>query len=155
MNYYDIVKEQIGSGANIDDVIVRISDLLEEMGGMKCKKVREFIFDEYERVNGTFINERLAHHLVNSMRHSDERGNVYTGELISPAKSLELLSGETPEYIERHRWDAYVAANGFMYDLIRSGLNEEQKLRAAKEFWFHDDDFPFDNKVYWYYKWLV
>ena len=155
MNYFEIAKQQIANGESVDSVLERASSLIDELGGMDNREIREFLFDMYESMNGKYINESLARRLVSHMEHVDAHGSIHTGELISPEKSLELISDKPHEYVEMHRWDAYVAANGFMYDLIRSGLNEEQKMRAAKEFWFNDDDFPEENKVYWYYKWLA
>lgn len=86
------------------------------------------------------------------MKIKTESGKVISGEIIPVENSQSLISNMDEATKPLYKWDAYVAANAFAHDLSETGISQEQIMRAAKKFWFHDEDMSGDNKVYWYFK---
>lgn len=89
--------------------------------------------------------------LVSEMHHTDLRSEVVQGAIVGPEEAMMLLDGMDEESKKQLRWDAYAAANAFMHDLGNTGMDKKMILEAARLFWFHDEDFPEKNKVYWYF----
>ena len=103
-------------------------------------KERNYFKDEYINHNGPHFNENLARLIVTDMWHEDAKGFHVEGEVVTPMDSRSLLDGFEPNKIEKMQWDAYVAANAFMHDLSSTGLPKDAVMKAAKAFWFHDED---------------
>lgn len=108
------------------------------------------IKSEYESLNGKRMNEMFARMAVSKMHHT-ENGKKVSGEVVTVSDAMSILEGMTAEEKEAHKWDAYAGANGYMHDLASTGMSKDAIMKAAKHFWFHDEDFPEDDKVYWYY----
>ena len=152
MKYIDVIKSSPNKGkVSMWSSVERISDFLSEMEKSCPDKVRWFIREEYEALNGRHLNEWLARNIVSGMHHKDRSGNVVTGEAVTFDRSQALLEGMSDECREKCRWDAYVGANAFAHDLAATGWNADEIMKAASEFWFHDDDMESDGKVYWYF----
>ena len=42
-----------------------------------------------------------------------------------------------------------------MHDLSNTGLSDAQIMNVARHFFFHDEDFSDENKVFWYFEWII
>jgi flagellar biosynthesis regulator FlaF len=154
MTYSDIVKQSFAKGEDrMWKGIDRVSDFLEKQREKDPDEVRKFLKSEYIAMNGKHLNQHVAMRLVADMHHSEDV-NTVKGELVRPeAAEKELLKGENKG--DEWYWDAYVAANAMMHDLANTGLSDAQIMNAARHFFFHDEDFSDENKVFWYFEWLL
>lgn len=154
MNYCDIVKQSPSGGEKgMWSGVKRVSDFLEKQREKDPDEVRKFLKSEYIAMNGKHLNQHVAMQLVADMHHS-EGVNTIKGELVRPETAeTELLKGENKG--DEWYWDAYVAANAMMHDLANTGLSEAQIMHVAKHFFFHDEDFSDENKVFWYFEWML
>ena len=153
MNYCDIVKNSPSGGEKgMWSGVKRVSDFLEKQREKDPDGVRKFIKSEYIAMNGKYLNQHVAMQLVADMHHTVEL-DIVKGELVRPEAAQELIKGEGKG--EEWYWDAYVAANAMMHDLANTGLSETQIMNTAKHFFFHDEDFSDENKVFWYFEWML
>ena len=154
MNYCDIVKQSFAKGEDrMWKGIERVSDFLEKMREEHPHEVKHFLKEEYIAMNGKHLNQHVAMQLVSGMYHS-EGVNTVKGELVRPeAAETELLKGENKG--DEWYWDAYVAANAMMHDLSNTGLSDAQIMNTTKHFFFNDEDFSDENKVFWYFEWRL
>ena len=153
MTYSDIVKQSFAKGeARMWKGIDRVSDFFEKQREKDPDGVRKFLKSEYIAMNGKHLNQHEAMRLVADMHHS-EGVNTVKGELVRPEAAQELINGEDKG--EEWYWDAYVAANAMMHDLANTGLNNAQIMNVARHFFFHDEDFSDENKVFWYFEWQL
>lgn len=151
MDYKEIVKSSLHDDENeMWKSVDRINGFLEHLKERHTEEVARFLKEEYEALNGKHLNEAAAKSLVSEMYHRTDNGEVIKGEMVYLDEAVQLLAGMEGEDAKKCQWDAYVGANGFAHDLANSGLSKSDILKAAKLFWFHDDDFAGD-KVYWYY----
>lgn len=140
MDYLSLVKNSNGTKETMWKSVEHISGLLKEMKEAHPELVRKFMEEEYELMNGRHICERLAREMVSEMFHTDSMSKRVSGEAITPEEAMLLISDKTPEQQEKCKWDAYVGANAFMHDLAKTGYSKNDILKAAKMFWFHDED---------------
>ena len=153
MNYCDIVKQSPNGGEKGRwSGVKRVSDFLEKQREKDPDEVRKFLKKEYIAMNGKHLNQHVAMQLVADMHHS-EGVNTVKGELVSPEAAQELIKGEGKG--DEWYWDAYVAANAMMHDLANTGLSDAQIMNVARHFFFHDEDFSDENKVFCYFEWLL
>ncbi len=150
MNYTELIRSSYGSEEQMWDAVARVDGFLEQARKAHPGMVRDFMEQQYEAMNGKHINEWLAKKLVSEMWHTGPSGEKVMGEAVTPDEAMQLVSAYvTPE---QYKWDAYVAANAFAHDLGTTGIPKPEIMTAAKMFWFHDEDMPGGNKVYWYFK---
>lgn len=154
MTYCDIVKHSSNGGEKgMWSGVKRVSDFLEKMREEHPHEVKHFLKEEYIAMNGKHLNQHVAMRLVADMHHS-EGVNTVKGELVRPETAeTELLKGENKG--DEWYWDAYVAANAMMHDLANTGLSDAQIMNVTRHFYFHDEDFSDENKVFWYFEWML
>jgi uncharacterized protein YuzB (UPF0349 family) len=153
MNYCDIVKYSPSGGEKgMWSSVKRVSDFLEKQREKDPEEVKKFLKSEYIAMNGKHINHHVAMQLVENMYHSVEL-DIVKGELVRPETAQELIKGEDKG--EEWYWDAYVAANAMMHDLANTGLSDAQIMNTTKHFFFNDEDFSDENKVFWYFEWML
>ena len=153
MDYLSLVKNSNGTKETMWKSVEHINDLLRGMKEAHPDIVRKFMEEEYELMNGRHICERLAKEMVSKMFHTDNAGRTVTGEAATPDEAMYLVSDKNVETQLKCKWDAYVGANAFMHDLGKTGYPKNDILKAAKMFWFHDEDMGEKcDKVYWYFK---
>lgn len=159
MDYKDIVKSSFHNDeSEMWNSVDRINVFLDRLKEEHPEKVKRFLKQEYEALNGHHLNEDAARTVVSGMSHTEGEGDnkkVVSGEAVTPQEAMTLLDGMEEEEKKEYKWDAYAAANGFMHDLAKTGLSRNQILNAAKHFWFHDEDFQDTGKVYWYYSCML
>lgn len=152
LKYSELVKSSKGNVEMMWLSVDHVEEFLEEVKKTMPEKVRAFMQEEYEDMNGQHINEWLAKKMVSMMFHTDANGNTVSGEAVTPEEAMALISDKPADKQAICKWDAYVAANAFMHDLGASGMPKSEIMKAAKHFWFHDEDMKEPNKVYWYFK---
>lgn len=153
MNYCDIVKYSPSGGEKgMWSGVKRVSDFLEKMREEHPHDVKHFLKEEYIAMNGKHLNKHVAMQLVSDMHHA-EGENTINGEIVRPETAQEVLKGMDKG--KEWYWDAYVAANAMMHDLSNTGLSDAQIMNTTKHFFFHDEDFSDENKVFWYFEWML
>lgn len=153
MDFLNIVKHSKGDEAKMWASVKHISETIEKLKEAHPELARKFKEEQYELMNGKHINEWLAKELVSKMWHKDSNSNDVMGEAVTPEEAMTLISDMTAEKQAKCKWDAYVGANAFMHDLSKTGFPKGEILKAAKMFWFHDEDMGEKcDKVYWYFK---
>ena len=161
LNYSDIVGNAQAHGTEeaMHESVRRVSDFIEQLRDEHPEEAKKFLRREYEALNGRHICDKAARLLVDAMWHTEEDENGspvrVEGEIVPPEEAARLLEGMDEEKAESLRNEAYVAANGFAHDLHATGLQQDMILEAARCFWFHDEDFPDGDKVFWYYNWMM
>lgn len=150
MNYYDIVKQSPSGGENgMWSSVKRVSDFIEKMREEHPHEVKCFLKKEYITMNGKHLNESVAKQLVSNMHHS-KNDKLIKGEMVSPEDAARYIKKD-----KEWHWDVYVAANAMMHDLANTELGNNQILDAAQKFFFEDEDFSDENKVFWYFEWIL
>lgn len=152
LKYSELVRSSKGDEEKMWLSVDHVEEFLEEMKEVAPAKVRCFMEKQYEALNGQHINETLAKKMVSKMYHTDANGNPVSGEAVTPEEAMTLISDKPADKQAVCKWDAYVAANAFMHDLGATGMPKSEIMKAAKHFWFHDEDMKHPNKVYWYFK---
>lgn len=152
LKYSELVKGSKGNEEMMWLSVDHVDDFLDEIKQIAPEKVRAFMQEEYENMNGQHINETLAKKMVSEMFHTDANGNTVSGELVTPEEAMTLIADKPAGKQALCKWDAYVGANAFMHDLGASGMPKSEIMKAAKHFWFHDEDMKEPHKVYWYFK---
>ncbi len=156
MNYCDIVKYSPSGGEKgMWSGVKRVSEFLEKMREEHPHEVKHFLKEEYIAMNGKHLNKNVAKSLVDGMYHTDEHDKRFEGELIDCEQAHELLmvakNEEDPLF-----WDGYVALNAMMHDLANEhDLTPKTIANITKNFFFHDEDFSDENKVFWYFEWMI
>lgn len=150
MNYLNMVRNAPKKSEKIMwESVEAFSELLEKMKSSHPDMARAFLMKEHERMYGPYFDEEMAREVVSCMFHYNAKEEKIQGEAVTPEEAFEMLDGI--EHADEKRWDAYVGANGFMHDMARSNLSSRQIMEMAKVFWFEDDDFDGESKVFWYY----
>ena len=150
MTYCDIIKGSPSGGERgMWEGVKRVSQFLEKMRDENPEEVKHFLKEEYIAMNGKHFNEATAHRVVSEMHHT-ANGKCVVGEAVSVDDAQRLVEGMGEEW----KWDAYVAANTMAHDLANTGMSMSQMMEAARHFFFHDEDFS-DDKIFWYYEWML
>ena len=152
LKYSELVKSSKGDEEMMWQSVSHVEEFLEEVRKTEPEKVRKFMEAQYEAMNGEHINEWLAKKMVSKMYHTDANGNPVSGEAVTPEEAMTLIADKPAEKQAKCKWDAYVAANAFAHDLGATGISKADIMKAAKSFWFHDEDLGNKHKVYWYFK---
>lgn len=108
----------------------------------------KYLFHFFSQHSGHHFNHDLAHEVVAEMHHFSNDGKLSSGELI-PIEEAEAIIDK--EHRDSLRYDAYVAANAFAHDLARLNLSKKDILELAREFWFRDDDYQGESKIFSYF----
>ena len=128
----------------------RINCFLKEINNECPDKVRKLLFDLWEILYGPYFNEELAKEIVLHMVHNGDNGKEVWGELVTLEEASSMLPSELRE---KHKWNAYVAINGFVHDIARTPLNRKEAIKAGYIYFFEDDDFDeYKNKTWWYFR---
>ena len=152
LKYKEMIQSSNGDEEKMWESVERIDGLLDVLKETNPELYRKFMEEQYINLNGHHINERLAKKMVSEMHHTDANGKVVKGEAVTLDEAKTLIADKTAEKQEKCKWDAYVAANAFAHDLAAANLNKSDILKAAKAFWFNDEDMSEKHKVFWYFK---
>lgn len=153
LTYKEILESsKRGNETTMWDAVERVDCHIEKLRKAEPELAREFLQKEYESLNGQHLNEWIARKMVQMMHHTATDGSTVKGEAVTPEEAMTLIADKPAEKQAKCKWDAYVAANAFAHDLGATGMSKSDIMKAAKAFWFHDDDFDNKHKVYWYFR---
>ena len=103
-----------------------------------------------ESLYGKHYSEELARADVEKMHHSGKDGVIHRGAHWSPEEVEAALSDKSINKSVT-KWDKFVAANAFWHDLSND-FTDEQIICATYKFWFADEDWHSDGKIWDYMK---
>lgn len=131
--------------AKSESLVMGAFDFMREHDIHKYDKlVREM----HETVHGPHYSEDYAEQDVAKLRYTDAAGNVHSGphwtkaQVIAATSGLEFPKGTTD-------CDKYVAYNATYADFSKE-FNDEQILKMAYRFWFADEDWHGEGKIWEY-----
>lgn len=149
MRYVDIVKTASSKSEEVMwKQIYDVSDLIDSLWRSHPEIAQRFMMKAYSMLHGDHFNEQLAREFVNVMYHFNAKEEKISGEAVTVEEAEGIIE---PMDRSALRWDAYVACNTFMHDLARTGMSRQDIMDSARVFWFEDDDFKGESKVFWYY----
>lgn len=153
LTYKEILESsKRGNESTMWDAVERVDCHIEKLRKAEPELAREFLQKEYESLNGQHLNEWIARKMVQMMHHTATDGSTVKGEAVTPEEAMTLIADKPAEKQAKCKWDAYVAANAFAHDLGATGMSKADIMKAAKAFWFHDEDLGNKHKVYWYFR---
>lgn len=153
MKYTDMVKEAVSSGKGEQAMwrsVEYFSEYLEELRDTDPKKYWEVMRGTSESINGNHYTEPLAKLDVEDMHSCDESDKEHKGEYWSCDDVVEAMADKRFSK-ETTKWDIYVACNALWHDL-RNVLDDEKILECAYAFFFKDEDWQGDGKIWTYMK---
>ena len=163
--YYDMVKANFNKLRNDDNVMwgsVEMWDKhLEEMREHHPDKYWEKMRDTHELMFGKHFDKSFAEWQVEQMHHKGTDGKVYKGEHWSYEQTTEVMQKYKAKLSsEITPCDFYVALNTQWHDYIcwakehfESEVDAELAIvEMAVRFWFMDDDWDGNTKVWRYFR---
>lgn len=163
--YYDMVKANYNKLRNDDSVMwgnVEMWDKhLEEMREHHPDKYWEIMRNTHEMMYGKHYNKEYAEWEVEQMHHKGKDGKAYKGEHWSYEQTTEVMSGYRnvlpPEITP---CDFYVALNAQWHDyhcvtmklFATEAEVDKAIIEGAVAFWFMDDDWGNNDKVWEYFR---
>ena len=142
--------------------IALVSDMLEE-AVEKHPDLKEaywaFMRDQHEAMAGHHFNEPYAKWQVEHMHHKGDDGMEYKGEHWPIEATNSVLAKYRPKIpAEYNEWDFYVALNASYHDFCSWAKRrfaeraEEEIIEMAILFWFADEDWDGNTKVWDYFR---
>lgn len=128
--------------------IENINELLELVEEHHPDVYKKFMRRQHELLYGPHYNELLAMEAVASIAYTDKDGKrkegaYWTVEQIEEAtRGMSFPAGTT-------KYDKYVAFNSFRSDVCKK-LDDTQVLQAGYAFYFADEDYIGQGKI-WHY----
>jgi hypothetical protein len=130
--------------------IESVGELLEELEEEHPERYWHFMRRAHESLNGPHFDCQFAKYTVEGLSYTDADGMHQTGPHWTPEQveaawaRKAFKQGTTP-------WDKYVGANAMYADLCKE-FGDEDILKAAYLFFFADEDWVGDGKVWQYFK---
>ena len=127
-----------------------VSEILDHIKVQDPKKYDCYYREMHEIINGPHYTEELAEEDVKALRYTDASGNALEGphwtkaQILSATSALEFPKGTTD-------CDKYVAFNAAYADFCKK-FSEEQIIYIAYLFYFKDEDWKSEGKVWSYMK---
>lgn len=150
--YKQMIERARQDGVTSDKVmwqsIADVDALLTEVGVVNPEIVRKFVRHQHELLYGPHYNEAMAIEAVKEIRYTDRDGKQRTGaywtveEVEDATRGMSFPSGTT-------KWDKWVAFNVFRSDVCRQ-LDDNAVLQSAYAFFFGDEDFSGEGKIWQY-----
>ena len=98
---------------------------------------------------GVCQDEKFARYDVEKMWHIAKDGIKHEGEHWNVSQARQVMR-EHGLSLPINEYDVYVALNAFWHDLSCVISDEDELIEAAIKFWFKDEDFEGDCKIWWY-----
>ena len=98
---------------------------------------------------GVCQDEKFARYDVEKMWHIAKDGIKHEGEHWNMSQARQVMR-EHGLASPINEYDVYVALNAFWHDLSCVITDEDELIEAAIKFWFKDEDFEGDCKIWWY-----
>lgn len=141
-------RDGVASEKTMWQSIDQVDGLLVEIESAHPDIARRFMKRQHELLYGPHYNEAMAVEAVKEIRYTDREGKQREGaywsleEVESATRGMSFPSGVT-------KWDKYVAFNVFYSDVCKR-LDDDQVLYSAYLFFFADEDFEGEGKVWKY-----
>lgn len=138
-----------------------IDDMLEEMKGHHPDKYWEVMRSTHELMYGKHFDKEYAEWEVEQMHHKSPDGKVYKGEHWPMEQTSEVMQKYRGKIsAEITPGDFYVALNTQWHDYIcwvkehspNEADAENAIIEMAVRFWFMDDDWAGNDKVWVYFR---
>lgn len=152
MNYQEMVKTAQKSGKTTEkqmwQSIESVSDLLCDIKDAHPDLYWRFMREQAGIMMGCHYDKEWADYDVSQIAYTDKEGKKHTGaywtceQIEEVTKAMSFPSGTT-------KYDRFVAFNSFHADTCKV-LTDEQILKAAYQFYFADEDFPVNTKIWKY-----
>ncbi|MBO7171779.1 MAG: hypothetical protein J6V52_02345 [Bacteroidaceae bacterium] len=152
--YKNMIQEARKTGRANEDAMWRsvenVEELLEDLRQANPEKYWHFMRKAHESLNGPHFDCQFAKYTVEGLEYTDaegvrQKGAHWTPEQVEAAWARKAFKpGTTP-------WDKYVGANAMYADLCKE-FSDEDVLKAAYLFFFADEDWKGDGKVWQYFK---
>lgn len=150
--YKEIIKQSLGKGSEevMHKSVELVDELLMEIKHEHPQRYWRFIREQQGLVSGGHYDEAFARYDVEQMWHTDKRGEKHCGEHWSVSQARQVMR-EHGLASPVNEYDVYVALNAFWHDLSCVIEEESVIVEAAVAFWFKDEDFGENNKIWRYY----
>lgn len=128
----------------IDDVDELLESIKEEHPQEYWKMIRK----THSNIYGPHYNESFAAHDIEKMNSTDKDGNHHYGMHWSREEVVNATTGKIfqPDTTDCDRWVAYNAA----WHDFHKAFDDRQILDIAYLFFFADEDFPGNGKIWDY-----
>ena len=129
--------------------VENVEDLLEDLREEHPEKYWHFIRKEHEALYGPHFDCQFAKYTVEGLEYTDaegvrQKGAHWTPEQVEAAWARKAFKPGTT------LWDKYVGANAMYADLCKE-FSDEDVLKAAYLFYFADEDWKGEGKVWQYF----
>lgn len=128
--------------------IENIDELLELVEEHHPDVYKKFMRRQHELLYGPHYNELLAMEAVSSIAYTDKDGKRKEGAYWTVEQIEEATHG-MPFPAGTTKWDKYVAFNSFRSDVCKK-LDDTQVLQAGYAFYFADEDYAGQGKIWRY-----
>lgn len=141
-------KDSVTSEKTMWQSIDHVDGLLAVMATEHPEMVKDFMRKQHELLYGPHYNEAMAMEDVKDIHYTDRDGKARHGaywtvdEVEDATRGMTFPSGTT-------KYDKYVAFNVFRSDTCKK-LEDAEVLQAAYAFFFADEDYQGDGKIWNY-----
>ena len=151
MDYKNMIKAYANNGGDEKKMWASV-----DVTGEAMEYIKEANPEKYEclmrklseALYGKHYSEELARADVEKMHHTGKDGVAHHGAHWSPEEVEAAMSDKTfGESVTK--WDKFVAANAFWHDLSND-FTDEQIICATYKFWFADEDWKSNGKIWDY-----
>lgn len=141
-------KDGVTSEKSMWASIEAVDDLLDVVEEEHPELYKKFIRRQHCALYGPHFNETLAEDVVEGLRYTDKDGKTHTGEYWSvEAVEAAVRPMSFPSTVTK--WDKYVAFNAFRA-AVGPKIDDSTVLQMGYAFFFADDNFQGENKVWCY-----
>lgn len=164
MRYWELIKGNIdkykGDDAKMNKSLELVDELLEEMSHPHPERYWQFMRDTHEVFYGKHFDREYAEWQVEQMHHKCG-DKAYKGEHWTFEETTSVMQKYKPTLPpEVTACDFYVALNSQWHDyhcFIKNLFPTEEEvekaiIESAVVFWFKDDDYPTNDKVWCYFR---
>ena len=124
------------------------SELLEELKESHPQLYWDFMRKQHGIMFHGHYDEAFAEYDVSQMHYTDKHGVKRQGAYWTVDQIETATAGmRFPSSV--NRWDKFVAFNAFAGDLCKD-TDEAGIIKAAHAFWFADEDWPTETKIWEY-----
>ena len=151
MDYKKMIKSYADAGGDEKKMWASVDVTEEAMEYIKeiaPEKYECFMRKLHETLYGKHYSEELAHADVAKMHGTGSDGVKHEGAHWT-AEQIETATSSLPFPKGTTKWDKFVAYNATAMDLGKK-FTDEQVLSAAYLFWFADEDWKSEGKIWDY-----
>jgi len=151
MDYKKMIEESAAKGG--DEKVMWAS---VEVTSEAMEYIKEVDHDKYEclmrklheALHGKHYCEEMALHDVEKLHYTDASGVKHKGAHWT-VEQVEAAFASKPFPAGTTKWDKFVSAN-VLYSDLSTVLDEKQIIAATYKFWFDDEDWEGDGKIWDY-----